>query len=587
MTNTALGHEDPNATRRTILILGGTGMFGRRLCAHLSHWPDITLFVSSRSKARADALASDLKALRPGAKIEGMAIDRSETLREALAAVSPFVVVDCSGPFQSYGYETVKTVLSAGAHYIDLADARSYLAGFAAELHALAIAQKRLAVAGASSTPALSGAVVESLAGRWKRLDTVDIAITPAGKSDVGISVIEAILSYAGRDVPIWADGQLATVKGWSQGKRIDVPGLGKRRVAPVETYDAERLGPRHGVTGHVTFSAGLESRIEQFGLEALARLRAAGLVGNLAFLGPLFQRARRMSRIGTSQTGAMHVSMTGVDEDNQHLRRDWTLIARKDHGPFVPILPVAAVLRKLLAGENRVGAFLADDVLTLDDIVAEAAGYAISMRIDEVTAQEGLFEKCLGRHSFAKLSPSLRRFHSLSGPTRWHGRYSCSDGSSRLAGLVRRAFRFPEPTSDAALTVSVERSFGADGECLETWRRDFQHRRLISRLSQREPDRLTETFGPLSFGIGLRRQTSDIAMPVDGWRLGKLPLPKALAPVSEAREYEDEEGRFRFDVRISLPVLGTLTHYRGWLLPEEESSVKCSARRQLPSRPR
>ena len=48
------------------------------------------------------------------------------------------------------------------------------------------------------------------------------------------------------------------------------------------------------------------------------------------------------------------------------------------------------------------------------------------------------------------------------------------------------------------------------------------------------------------------------------------LGLPRFLAPRSDTREYQDEQGRFRFDVRLSLPLIGLLAHYRGWLMPEK-----------------
>jgi hypothetical protein len=43
------------------------------------------------------------------------------------------------------------------------------------------------------------------------------------------------------------------------------------------------------------------------------------------------------------------------------------------------------------------------------------------------------------------------------------------------------------------------------------------------------------------------------------------LPLPRALWPAIEASESQDD-GRFCFDVRIALPLVGRLVHYRGWL---------------------
>ena len=56
--------------------------------------------------------------------------------------------------------------------------------------------------------------------------------------------------------------------------------------------------------------------------------------------------------------------------------------------------------------------------------------------------------------------------------------------------------------------------------------------------------------------------------MPIVGWRFFGLPMPRFLAPVSVAREFEDETGRYRFDVRLSAPVVGLPAHYSGWLRP-------------------
>ena len=50
-------------------------------------------------------------------------------------------------------------------------------------------------------------------------------------------------------------------------------------------------------------------------------------------------------------------------------------------------------------------------------------------------------------------------------------------------------------------------------------------------------------------------------------WWLGPIPLPLRLAPRSVACEWADD-GRFRFDVPIALPLIGRLVHYRGWLSP-------------------
>ncbi len=41
--------------------------------------------------------------------------------------------------------------------------------------------------------------------------------------------------------------------------------------------------------------------------------------------------------------------------------------------------------------------------------------------------------------------------------------------------------------------------------------------------------------------------------MEIVGWSMGPVPLPRFLAPMTRAREWVDDEGRFRFDVEIGL----------------------------------
>ena len=122
--------------RSPVLIIGGTGVFGKRLVRHLAGRADITLFVSSRSQDRANRLIRALP--NPVTDVQAVALDHTSNLNAVLDRIKPFVVIDCSGPFQGASYDTARTVLQHGAHLIDLADARDYLAGFAPALDAMA-----------------------------------------------------------------------------------------------------------------------------------------------------------------------------------------------------------------------------------------------------------------------------------------------------------------------------------------------------------------------------------------------------------------------------------------------------------------
>ncbi len=106
----------------------------------------------------------------------------------------------------------------------------------------------------------------------------------------------------------------------------------------------------------------------------------------------------------------------------------------------------------------------------------------------------------------------------------------------------------------------------------METWTRNFGGHTLSSRLWCSDDGGLNEAFGPFVFRIDLQTIDKGLSLPLSGWRLGKIPLPAQLAPRSDAQEFEDESARFCFDIRLTLPVLGLMAHYKGWLLPAEQA---------------
>lgn len=371
--------------KKNVLLIGATGVFGRRLAKHLARFGDISLIVSSRDGVRAQQLADALNGGGTLCDVRSVELDHRKNLQALLAKVMPWLAINASGPFQQENYNVPIAALNAGTHIIDMADARDYLSGYSDALNNLATEKKLCAIAGASSTPALSGAAVAGLVDGWQRVDNIDICITPGGRSKVGRAVIEAILSYVGKPVPIWQDGRLTQTIGWLNSRHVEIPGLGRRAVAPVETFDAELLGQQFDVTSRVTFSAGLESPIEQFGLQLLARLVNWGVLANLRPLIPLLLAARQITRLATSNRGDMLVDVTGLDANGNGCRAHWSLLAKNDDGPYVPVLPVAAIVRKLLANKIPAGAQLASSVLTLPEIVAEMAPYAITLKRDHL----------------------------------------------------------------------------------------------------------------------------------------------------------------------------------------------------------
>ncbi|MEM8795183.1 MAG: DUF4166 domain-containing protein, partial [Pseudomonadota bacterium] len=316
-------------------------------------------------------------------------------------------------------------------------------------------------------------------------------------------------------------------------------------------------------------FSAGLESWLEQWGMEALARLRKNRLLPHPERFTSFLLKARKLTRTFTTDRGGMRVEVRGLNAAGEQERAEWSLFARDGDSPFVPILPAAALLRRLLNGDVKPGARYAFEDLTLSDIADEMVGYSIWTNIKRDTLQESAFRNNLGTKPFDAMPSPIRVFHSPDAPVVWSGKADVETGRGPLHALITRLFGLPKAGRDIEVTVAVDRPWKGSAQS-ERWVRDFAGNSFHSVLTHHEDGTFTERFGPMSFKIGLKSDSSGLEMPVTGWHFGPIPMPRFLAPKSEAREYRDEEGRFVFDVRLSLPIVGLLAHYKGWLKPVE-----------------
>src|SRR6266699_713684 len=147
--------------RGRVMVIGGTGGFGRRLVEGLVATTDLDVIVAARDLDRAHTLTA---ALDPD-HASAIALDRRAVTPEMLREAGASVVVDAAGPFQGADYRVARAAIAAGMHYLDLADGRGFVAGFAA-LDAEARAAGVVALTGASSTPSLSCAVLDRLTAR-------------------------------------------------------------------------------------------------------------------------------------------------------------------------------------------------------------------------------------------------------------------------------------------------------------------------------------------------------------------------------------------------------------------------------------
>ena len=368
--------------RSRIVVLGGHGNFGARICRALASDPRIEVIAAGRSprSGAGDACVSGVQAAH---------VDiAAPNLAAALEKLSPRILIHCAGPFQNQDYRVALAALAVGAHYIDLADGRAFVAGFADAVDAAARAAGLLAVAGASTLPALSSAVVDALLGRLAELQEIQIAIAPGQRAPRGEATIAAVLSYAGRSFKWLSRGKWTNAWGWQELRRVRVGGAGTRLAAACDVPDLALFATRYPSAHTIAFRAALESRLLHIGLWTAAALRRIGLPLPLErWAAPLGRIASMFDRFG-SETGGMLVALAGTLHDGSAGRVEWHLTAPASHGPEIPCMAAILLARKLIEGGlPRVGAFPCMGFLELSDFEPEFARWKITWVIEETLA--------------------------------------------------------------------------------------------------------------------------------------------------------------------------------------------------------
>jgi saccharopine dehydrogenase-like NADP-dependent oxidoreductase len=546
--------------RRRIVLVGASGVFGARLASMIARWPDVVLVLTARSLGPLEALAAALATTKPAAAIEVAHLDRLDP--KGLAALGAWAVVDAAGPFQGQDHTFPRRVIEARAHYIDLADARDFVAGFEAALDGQTRAAKRWAITGASSTPALSHAALDVMTAGWTRIDRIEAAISPGARAPRGLSVIRAILAWAGAPVRVFTQGHWTTRPGWSAPRRMPFPGLGARWTSLAETPDLDLLPARFHARRDATFRAGLELSILHLGLWLLSQFRRARLVPTLEPLAVLLGEAAGWVAPLGSDRGGMVVSVEGLDSDGGHRLARWSLCAEAGAGPHTPAAPAAATLRALLDGrlEGEPRATPCVGLVGLDAILHELRDLPIATTLENQRPdQAGLFARLSGT-LWGALPEVVRHAHTGLSPITLTGQ-ARARGASGLAALVRRLQGLPQPGLHPTTVTLAPSGTG------ERWTRRFGDRTFDSRIApaRNDPWTFEEIAGALTFRFSVAPYPNGFSWRFEGWRLGPILLPRAWAPRIRARTFS-RDGVYRFRVLVAHPWLGVIFGYAGRL---------------------
>ena len=558
-----------------ILILGGYGTFGGRLAYLLAADERLTLVIAGRSVQRADALC---KQLPPGAQRFPLLFDRDGNVDDQVRDTHPDLVVDATGPFQSYGeepYRLVKACIANAVHYMDLADGSDFVKNIS-QFDEQAKAKNIFILSGVSSFPLLTAAVVRRLSQNLVQIDTIKGGIAPSSYAGVGLNVIRAIAAYSGKRLQVRRNKGQSNAYALTETLRYTIgpPGyipLENKLFSLVDVPDLQVLPELWPDVDSVWMGAGPSPEILHRMLIGLAWLVRIGLLPSLLPFARLIYFVSNTVRWGEHR-GGMFVSIEGCDRNGKKIERSWHLLAEGDHGPLIPSMAVEALVRRSLAGQMPVpGARPAARDLELEDYETIFRNRTIYTGQRERTGdseQEPLYQRLLGS-AWNSLPESLKRLHCSQ---RAEGRATVQAGRNLLALLVRKLFGFPESGRDILVQVSFQRKDG-----VERWIRTFSGTSFSSLQSEGQglsEKLLNEQFRPFTLGFALVTEAGKLCLIVRRWSILGLPLPLSLAPRGNVFE-SDEEGRFCFHVEITHPITGLIVQYQGWLVPQEDLSLR------------
>lgn len=553
-----------------ILILGGYGTFGGRLAHLLAADERLTLLISGRSKEKA---ADFCKQLPEGAGKTPLFFNRNGDVETQIRNIDPDLVVDATGPFQSYGedpYRVVKACIANGIDYMDLADGSDFVKNIS-QFDEQARAKNIYILSGVSSFPVLTAAVVRRLSDGFSHIHTIKAGIAPSPYAGVGLNVIRAIATYSGKRLPLLRNKQRTFGYALTETMRytISPPGylpLNNILFSLVDVPDLQVLPDLWPDLDTVWMGAGPVPEILHRMLIGLAWLVRIKILPSLLPFASLFHFVINILRWGDHR-GGMFVQVEGSDNEGKKLERSWHLLAQGNDGPFIPSMAVEALVRRSLAGKKpAAGARPATGDLELEDyenIFKSRTIFTGQREWKESDRQKPLYQRLLG-NVWDSLPQPIAKMHECK---RANGVAKVEIGKNFLSRLMAGLLGFPKAGSNVPVQVDFQTKDGG-----EIWQRTFAGRSFSSFQSEgwgRSERLLSEKFGPTNFDFALVWNAQKLYLVTRRWSILGIPMPLMLSPIKNTFEDVVNE-HFRFHVEIRLPVIGLIVRYEGTLTPEE-----------------
>lgn len=376
---------DSQEHKPVVIVLGGYGNFGKRICDQLARNLDVTIIIAGRSANKAKQLKAELLQHHPETTVKTLVLDRvADDFLEQLKAVKADILIHTAGPFQGQSYYVAKACIAAKIHYVDIADAREYVSNIET-LNDEAVKNNIVVISGASSVPGLSSTVIEHYAPIFSNMLDIDFGISPGNQVERGLGTLQSVFDYVGKPFEQLERAQWHTVYGWQQMHRQYFgDNVGVRWLSCCNVPDMSILPKKYPKLRSVKFYAGLELGFLHSILWSFSWLVRWKLIKNLSkFSKPILKISDYFSRFG-SPTGGMYMRIHGTDKSIQPHEVEWHLVAESAHGLNIPIIPALIVTRKILKEQIMPGAQPCYNLFSLEEFDAIASQWHIYHTMQE-----------------------------------------------------------------------------------------------------------------------------------------------------------------------------------------------------------
>jgi Saccharopine dehydrogenase NADP binding domain len=335
-----------------VVVVGGTGFYGRYLVEDLLRHTDASVLVVARHPARGEIIRWAFGAGR----VSVAAADLHDVATLARLVAGSAAVVHCAGPFQAlpgrrgHRLGPLRAALAAGVPYVDISEDRA----FGRAVLAIADGADVPVLTGASVVPGLEVIAAAELARGLDEVIAIRGAAAPDTRRHRGDAMFRAMLHGAGLAFSAPRGGVVTQVRGWSEPEWVLFPPpLGRRLVYQVyEMADLDLLVEAFGA-GTVSFKAGSEFAWlnRALGVAAAARARFA-VPRRLDRFTPLVRGFSWLVGRAGNEAGGFLIELTGR-RGARPTRRVIGMTAERDGGR-IPALLAAIATEELLTERPR-----------------------------------------------------------------------------------------------------------------------------------------------------------------------------------------------------------------------------------------